>query len=118
MTAYTEPDVRAVQAGQEEPRHTVLFVCTGNTCRSPMAAALYNQLNAPREVCSACADAVDGRNIKALSAGLYAAEGDPITPQAAEEKLLMYGELFNAPIVRNGKEATVGYHPEIWETWK
>ena len=22
------------------------------------------------------------------------------------------------PIVRNGKEATVGYHPEVWETWE
>ena len=29
----------------------------------------------------------------------------------------MYPELFNVPIVRNGKEATVGYRPEVWETW-
>ncbi|NLU24416.1 MAG: ArsC family transcriptional regulator [Clostridiales bacterium] len=41
-----------------------------------------------------------------------------ITPEAAEEKLLEYPELFNTPVVRNGKEATVGYHPEIWETWQ
>ncbi|MCI2056754.1 MAG: ArsC family transcriptional regulator [Oscillibacter sp.] len=41
-----------------------------------------------------------------------------ITPDAQEEKLLEHPELFNAPIVRNGKEATVGYHPEIWETWE
>ena len=41
-----------------------------------------------------------------------------ITPQAAEEKLLEYPELFNAPIVRNGKQATVGYHPEVWQTWE
>ena len=41
-----------------------------------------------------------------------------ITPQAAEEKLLLYPELFNAPIVRNGRQATVGYHPEIWQTWE
>ena len=41
-----------------------------------------------------------------------------ITPDAQDEKLLMYSELFNAPIVRNGKEATVGYHPEIWQTWE
>ena len=39
-----------------------------------------------------------------------------ITPDAAEEKLLAYPELFAAPIVRNGRQATVGYHPEIWQT--
>ena len=41
-----------------------------------------------------------------------------ITPAAQEEKLLEHPELFRAPIVRNGKQATVGYHPEIWETWE
>ncbi len=41
-----------------------------------------------------------------------------ITPEAQEEKLLMYPELFNAPIVRNGKEATVGYCPDIWAKWE
>ena len=35
-----------------------------------------------------------------------------------EEKLLMYPELFNAPIVRNGKDATVGYCPDIWAKWE
>lgn len=37
-----------------------------------------------------------------------------ITPDAQEEKLLEYPELFNTPIVRNGKEATVGYCPDVW----
>ncbi len=41
-----------------------------------------------------------------------------ITPQAAEEKLLEYPELFAAPIVRNGRQATVGYCPDIWQTWE
>ena len=31
--------------------------------------------------------------------------------------LLEYPELFRAPIVRNGKNCTVGYCPETWETW-
>lgn len=41
-----------------------------------------------------------------------------ITPDAREVKLLENPELFQTPIVRNGKDATVGYHPEIWETWE
>ena len=40
------------------------------------------------------------------------------TPQAQEETLLEHPELFRAPIVRNGREATVGYCPEIWATWE
>ncbi len=41
-----------------------------------------------------------------------------ITKEAAEEKLLEFGELFKTPIVRNGKQATVGYCPEIWKDWE
>lgn len=26
--------------------------------------------------------------------------------------------LCNTPIVRNGKQATVGYEPEVWESWE
>lgn len=41
-----------------------------------------------------------------------------VTQAEFEQKLLEYPELFNAPIVRNGKEATVGYCPEIWANWE
>ena len=41
-----------------------------------------------------------------------------ITPQAQEEKLLEHPELFQTPIVRNGQEATVGYCPEVWQSWE
>ena len=34
------------------------------------------------------------------------------------EYLLEHPELFNTPIVRNGKEATVGYCPEVWSKWE
>lgn len=34
------------------------------------------------------------------------------------EKLMEYGDLFVTPIVRNGKQATVGYCPDIWKTWE
>ena len=47
----------------------VCFVCTGNTCRSPMAAALYNHLHAQEPT-------------QAFSAGLAANEGEPIALNA------------------------------------
>ena len=34
------------------------------------------------------------------------------------EKLFEEPELLNTPIVRNGKQATVGYCPDIWKTWE
>ena len=33
------------------------------------------------------------------------------------EKLLETPALLRTPIVRNGKQATVGYCPDVWETW-
>ena len=33
------------------------------------------------------------------------------------EKLLEYPILIQTPIVRNGKQSTVGYQPEVWKNW-
>lgn len=38
--------------------------------------------------------------------------------EARAEKLLENPKAFKTPIVRNGKNATVGYCPEIWKTWE
>lgn len=37
--------------------------------------------------------------------------------QAKLDHLFEDPSLLNTPIVRNGKQATVGYCPQIWETW-
>lgn len=34
------------------------------------------------------------------------------------EKVLENPTLLRTPIVRNGKQATVGYQPEQWKTWE
>ena len=34
------------------------------------------------------------------------------------EKLLENPKLLRTPIARNGKQATVGYQPEVWKTWE
>lgn len=40
-----------------------------------------------------------------------------LSDEDKEEKLLENPQLFRTPIVRNGKKATIGYCPEIWENW-
>ena len=35
----------------------------------------------------------------------------------AEERLFKNPGMFKTPIVRNGKAATVGYNPELWDGW-
>ena len=54
----------------------ILFVCTGNTCRSPMAEAIARGLLSDREP--------DGTVIRVLSAGVSAMLGAPATPDAVE----------------------------------
>ncbi|MFZ7102841.1 MAG: arsenate reductase family protein [Peptococcaceae bacterium] len=35
-----------------------------------------------------------------------------------EEILQKNPKLYRTPIVRNGKKATVGYRPEVWQDWE
>ena len=37
---------------------------------------------------------------------------------AKEDKLYDDPTLMKTPVVRNGKQATAGYCPEVWETWE
>ncbi|AIO19420.1 Regulatory protein Spx [Candidatus Izimaplasma bacterium HR1] len=34
-----------------------------------------------------------------------------------EQLLIETPSIFNTPIVRNGRQATVGYKPEVWKSW-
>lgn len=38
--------------------------------------------------------------------------------RAREDRVFDDPSLMRTPIVRNGKQATVGYCPEIWATWE
>ncbi len=40
-----------------------------------------------------------------------------ISASIREELLLNNPKLFKTPIVRNGKQATVGYKPDTWSVW-
>ena len=41
-----------------------------------------------------------------------------VSGSGREELLLNNPDLYNTPIVRNGKQATLGYSPEVWSTWE
>ncbi|MBO8129408.1 MAG: low molecular weight protein arginine phosphatase [Peptococcaceae bacterium] len=51
----------------------LLFVCTGNTCRSSMAEGIARQLIAEK-----------GLNLEVMSAGVFALPGTPATEEAVE----------------------------------
>ncbi len=34
------------------------------------------------------------------------------------DKLLENQQVLREPVVRNGKQATVGYEPDVWKTWE
>ena len=57
--------IRGSNTGKKEGNQLILFICTGNTCRSPLAAALARS-----------------RGIDAESAGLTVWPGSPATPEA------------------------------------
>ena len=59
-----------------------LFVCSGNTCRSPMAAAIANAEIATR--LRIPVDALKTVNVRALSAGVSARVGEPLTAEAQD----------------------------------
>lgn len=41
-----------------------------------------------------------------------------LTDDAKLEKVLENPQLLRTPVVRSGKKATVGYAPEVWDTWE
>jgi len=64
----------------------VLFVCTGNTCRSPLAEALAKKVLAERLGCTT--DELPGRGFWVISAGVQATHGDP----ASEDSVTVAAE--------------------------
>ena len=60
----------------------VIFVCTGNTCRSPMAEALFRQMLADR--LEVPPEDLIHHGYMVLSAGLAAYPGSPASPESVE----------------------------------
>ncbi len=73
--AILSPGALEERAVRKAMEGTILFVCSGNTCRSPMAAAIAKSL---------IGDESSGVKTRVRSAGASAADGDPMTPESAK----------------------------------
>ncbi len=72
-------------------RTTVLFVCSGNTCRSPMAEAIARKLVADR--IGVAQDSIESKGYSVMSAGAAAFPGARATPEAADAVKSLGGDL-------------------------
>ena len=72
-------------------RTTVLFVCSGNTCRSPMAEAIARHVLAER--LHVPEDELEKKGVSVISAGSFALPGARATPQAVDAVKAMGADL-------------------------
>jgi protein-tyrosine-phosphatase/tRNA A37 threonylcarbamoyladenosine synthetase subunit TsaC/SUA5/YrdC len=82
----TEPGLFPADEVERFAARLVLFVCTGNTCRSPLAEALARKLLAERLGCGP--EELPSRGVWVLSAGVAAHGGGP----ASEESVAIAAE--------------------------
>ncbi|SCW68794.1 transcriptional regulator, Spx/MgsR family [Lachnospiraceae bacterium C10] len=54
----------------------------------------------------------DAKDQDALALFRYIADEDKL------EKLLESQQIIKTPVVRNGKQSTVGYQPDVWKKWE
>ena len=54
----------------------------------------------------------EGKDKDLLALIKYIADEDKL------RKILDNPQVIKTPVVRNGKQSTLGYHPDIWKTWK
>lgn len=80
--AVERPGVMTEDAIRQALARRIVFVCTGNTCRSPMAEGLFKHRLAERLGCPV--DDLTARGFAVSSAGLAAAPGDAATRESAE----------------------------------
>jgi protein-tyrosine phosphatase len=76
------PGVMSAGAIRHALARQIVFVCTGNTCRSPMAEGLFKRRLADRLGCAV--DELPDRGFAVSSAGIAACNNDPAARESAD----------------------------------
>lgn len=101
-------DTKKAQRWFSERRIKVQYI---DLQEKPMSRGEFNSVKTAVGGCEKMADE-NCRNKDLLMLYRY------LTPEAKEEKLFMEQVLLKTPVVRNGRQATIGYAPEIWKDWE
>ncbi|MCE9590811.1 MAG: Sua5/YciO/YrdC/YwlC family protein [Planctomycetes bacterium] len=83
------PTISVERAGVYDERYvmkltrwTLLMICSGNTCRSPMAEGLARQIIARSE--GLPESELEAAGLRVISAGAFASQGMPVSPEAVD----------------------------------
>jgi len=79
--AVSREGIVSSQSVRRMTADVILFVCTGNTCRSPLAEALFRQMLVARIGCKP--DELPDHGYFVSSAGIAASYGAPASPESA-----------------------------------
>jgi arsenate reductase (glutaredoxin) len=82
-----------------------------NISQKPMSKGEYNSV---KQAVGGWEKLLDekGKNKELITLMKY------LAPEDKEEKFIENPQLMKTPIVRNGRQATVGYEPKVWKTWE
>lgn len=92
MNGLFRPDPENPTAIESKPNRNLMFVCSGNTCRSPMAESIFRHLfneSGPHHLIDSPETEA---NIEVTSAGVFARGEEPYTPYAVRVVKYQYDE--------------------------
>ncbi|MBP5416731.1 MAG: hypothetical protein J6Y58_04310, partial [Clostridiales bacterium] len=92
MNGLFKPDSENQEVVENKPNRKLMFVCSGNTCRSPMAESIFRHIFRASGPHHMIGDPDTEAKIEVSSAGAFARGDEPYTPYAVRVIKYEYDE--------------------------